>query len=125
LTTNRLRTFDEAFQSRIQVALQYDDLQPEQCKRIWMNWLDKAGDDAKKSEIEEKLDEDSENLKLNGRQIRNTFRCAVALAKSEGGATNQLRWSHLEKALKTTIRFKAHMMQTNRQAEKDGLRWEH
>jgi hypothetical protein len=89
-----------------------------------VNWLDKAGDDAKKSEIVKKLDEDDQNLKLNGRQIRNTFRSAIVLAKSEGGANQQLIWSHLEKALKTTIRFKTHMQQTNKQAEREGLRWE-
>lgn len=124
LTTNRVRTLDEAFQSRIQVALEYEDLSKEQCRQIWDNWLDRAGDDVRKEQIRRELSRNPDALKLNGRQIRNAFKSAVALAKSEGGPYQKLEWNHLEKVLKNTLRFKTYMQQTNRQAEKEGLRWE-
>jgi SpoVK/Ycf46/Vps4 family AAA+-type ATPase len=39
LTSNRVGTFDEAFKSRIQVSLHYEDLKTEQRSAIWKNFL--------------------------------------------------------------------------------------
>ncbi|RPA77996.1 hypothetical protein BJ508DRAFT_161466 [Ascobolus immersus RN42] len=39
LTTNRVQSFDEAFQSRIHVALRYDDLTFSAKKQIWTNFI--------------------------------------------------------------------------------------
>lgn len=39
LTSNRVGTFDEAFKSRIQVSLHYEDLKKQQRSAIWKNFL--------------------------------------------------------------------------------------
>lgn len=39
LTTNRVETFDEAFQSRIHIALRYNDLDVKAKKIIWNTFL--------------------------------------------------------------------------------------
>ena len=39
LTTNRVTTFDEAFQSRIHFTMKYDDLSPKAREKIWETFL--------------------------------------------------------------------------------------
>lgn len=39
LTTNRVQTFDEAFQSRIMISIQYKELTAESRRKIWSNFL--------------------------------------------------------------------------------------
>jgi SpoVK/Ycf46/Vps4 family AAA+-type ATPase len=39
LTTNRVQTFDEAFQSRIMISIQYNELSTESRRTIWSNFL--------------------------------------------------------------------------------------
>jgi len=77
LTTNRVKCFDEAFHSRISVALKYNDLTDQSREVIWTNLLESAkitGFDVK----------ELAKHKLNGRQIRTAIRLAQALAYSEG-----------------------------------------
>jgi hypothetical protein len=42
LTTNRVETFDEAFQSRIHMGIRYENLQPKARKKIWMHHIGKV-----------------------------------------------------------------------------------
>lgn len=83
LTSNRVGTFDEAFKSRIQLAIQYPRLDSDGRSQIWhgfINDLQKRG-----------LAEDPQNLRdyvpvlagysLNGRQIRNTVKNARQYAE--------------------------------------------
>eukprot|EP01099_Mayorella_cantabrigiensis_P002904 TRINITY_DN230_c0_g1_i3.p1 TRINITY_DN230_c0_g1~~TRINITY_DN230_c0_g1_i3.p1 ORF type:complete len:294 (-),score=93.42 TRINITY_DN230_c0_g1_i3:45-926(-) len=80
LTTNRLKSFDPAFQSRVSIAIKYKRLDFESRKKIWSNFLDSAG-------FTEPTDTDLNSLaqfKLNGRQIRNTLRLAAVVASEEG-----------------------------------------
>lgn len=100
LTTNRVRTFDEAFQSRIHVALRYHDLTSDAKRQIWLAFLKKAragspflvlpeptADVKAAPELpncglsREELHELGEK-KVNGRQIKNVVRTATALATS-------------------------------------------
>jgi SpoVK/Ycf46/Vps4 family AAA+-type ATPase len=74
LTTNRVETFDEAFQSRIHMGIRYDNLQPKARKKIWQHHVGKVEAMAEKSE-EAKVfsDGDFEELSkrnMNGRQVR-------------------------------------------------------
>ena len=39
LTSNRVGTFDEAFRSRVHIALHYEDLKPRSRRQIWSNFL--------------------------------------------------------------------------------------
>ena len=43
LTTNRVETLDEAFKSRISVAIKYDDLNEDARRQVWKNFLALAG----------------------------------------------------------------------------------
>lgn len=85
LTTNRVRCFDPAFKSRISLSLHYTDLTGQGRTTIWAEFFKKHGVkglDAKRLGVE---------CPLNGRQIRNCFRLARALAESEGAAGIQMR----------------------------------
>ncbi|GKT64202.1 AAA family ATPase [Colletotrichum tofieldiae] len=77
MTTNRVRTFDDAFKSRIHVPLKYDDLPRESRMKVWKNFLEG---------VEGGVDVDEAGYgrlaegKLNGRQIKNVVRTAKSLA---------------------------------------------
>ncbi|GKT42861.1 ATPase family AAA domain-containing protein 3B [Colletotrichum spaethianum] len=77
MTTNRVRTFDDAFKSRIHVPLKYDDLPRESRMRVWRNFLDNVEGGA---DVDEAGYEKLAEGKLNGRQIKNVVRTARSLA---------------------------------------------
>ncbi|KAK8242776.1 P-loop containing nucleoside triphosphate hydrolase protein [Phyllosticta capitalensis] len=99
LTTNRLGAIDEAFHSRIKIAIFYPRLDEKSTVKIWqtcLNRIEKMNADpdadiqiefdnlkileyAKKHYL--KLKSRDEQSTWNGRQIRNAFQTAVALAK--------------------------------------------
>ena len=82
LTTNRVDTFDEAFQSRIHLPLRYGELSSRTRKSIWKMFCE-AVQKANPEGIVEFSDEELEGLSgcsLNGRQIKNCVRTAQALA---------------------------------------------
>lgn len=82
LTTNRVSTFDEAFQSRIHVALQYSDLDKPARKTVWKNFLAKI----KNVDIDDASLDVLSDHNYNGRQIKNCVRTAKTLAEREGQA---------------------------------------
>ncbi len=72
LTTNRVETFDDAFQSRIHVALRYGDLTTKAKKSVWKMFLAKVRE-KDGVETEEFGEDDFDALSrhnLNGRQVR-------------------------------------------------------
>jgi hypothetical protein len=116
LTTNRVGLFDEAFKSRIHISLYYPPLDKKSTIKIWKMHLDRTekrqiyapspqgkGDvkyqfDVKREEIiafAKRHFRDNEDARWNGRQIRNAFQTAIAIAKhgarsgqrSDSGAT--------------------------------------
>lgn len=72
LTTNRVETFDDAFQSRIHLALRYGELQPKARKAVWKLFIDRVK--AKEGlDLAAFKDSDFDMLArndLNGRQVR-------------------------------------------------------
>jgi SpoVK/Ycf46/Vps4 family AAA+-type ATPase len=74
LTSNRVEEIDEAFRSRISLALHYRMLDKTSRVQVWANLLEAA---------EFKLQEPSalEHFDLNGRQIKTVIRLAISLAK--------------------------------------------
>lgn len=86
LTTNRVTEFDPAFESRVTVALKYDSLDQESRKKVWKNLLSRLS--FPKNEVSLDLNELSVH-ELNGRQIKNACRLAVALAADAGVALDQ------------------------------------
>lgn len=85
LTTNRIKSLDVAIQSRIHLAIRYDDLTREQMKNILDTILTKFKPrQSDKDEILKYFQEFTEDtkIKLNGRQIRNLVSSAQAIASS-------------------------------------------
>lgn len=72
LTTNRVETFDDAFQSRIHVALRYGELTPKAKRAVWKMFLERVGtkDGVEVSKFTEKDYDMLSRHSLNGRQVR-------------------------------------------------------
>ncbi len=92
LTTNRVRSFDPAFQTRITVALKYKPLDENAREQVWKNLLYAAG---QQRAIEDQIVKVKELAKhpMNGREIKNAIRLALALAKQAND--HQLKQEHL------------------------------
>lgn len=82
LTTNRVETFDPAFQSRIHLALKYHALDSNGRVELWNLFLKRTAGFQQQDWSGEVLKELAV-VELNGRQIKNTVRTANALALSE------------------------------------------
>ncbi|KAA6410582.1 MAG: hypothetical protein FRX48_06004 [Lasallia pustulata] len=87
LTTNRIRDFDVAVQSRIHLAIKYEDLSREQQIAIFTTFLSQARDKGNVEDwrtIEKWVAKDatSNQCKFNGRQIRNIVTSAMGLARA-------------------------------------------
>ncbi|KAF2182673.1 P-loop containing nucleoside triphosphate hydrolase protein [Zopfia rhizophila CBS 207.26] len=93
LTTNRVRTFDEAIASRIHLAIRYNPLGQGARKEIWESFLAKA--DTKQGPAVCKSTDLNRlvGIDLNGREIKNIVSTAQALAEYE---ETQVNISHLE-----------------------------
>lgn len=120
LTTNRVETFDDAFQSRIHVALRYGELTTAAKRTVWKMFLDKvktmecrgiAGSDAsadgsspkvQRAEFSEAEYDDLARCSMNGRQIKNAVRTAQALAVDERTAMNM---GHIKRVLDVAESF--------------------
>jgi SpoVK/Ycf46/Vps4 family AAA+-type ATPase len=113
LTTNRVGTFDEAFKSRIQLAVHYPTLQRPERERIWKLFLDPIKDEA------EVTDSDLWNLAihpLNGRQIRNTIKTAIQKASYDNKC---LTIRHLQIAIKVANEFEDYIRNTRGQTDEE------
>jgi hypothetical protein len=112
LTTNRVRDFDNAIQSRIHLALRYSPLGIDTRRRIWNTFLQNTTTAEGKADYSDENLDDLTKRNLNGRQvgicfievmssyadrsliqIRNIVRAGHALAAQEGAVTS---YSHLE-----------------------------
>ena len=129
LTTNRVGSFDEAIKSRVHLALYYPPLDSVQSLKVWKMNLDNL-DECNKSpdftlrtrfdrkDIEEYAESHWRNTpesgRWNGRQIKNAFQAATALAEWEhfqhtGGNPNPdgplLNTTHFETVAKASAHF--------------------
>ncbi|TKA45927.1 hypothetical protein B0A54_03612 [Friedmanniomyces endolithicus] len=105
LTTNRVDTFDEAFQSRIHLPLRYSELTPKAKKAVWKVFLEAVRKTDSAAAVAEFTDHDLDALsrrQLNGRQIKNAVRTAQALALREG---TKLGLEHVKKVLDVNEEF--------------------
>ena len=106
LTTNRIRSLDVAVQSRIHLAVRYDDLTRKQMCSVLATILNKFQPNESENEsIVDNFKEDASysNVKLNGRQIRNLVISASAIAKAEG--KDSISWKDIRQVLKVTRYF--------------------
>ncbi|KNC99106.1 uncharacterized protein SPPG_05366 [Spizellomyces punctatus DAOM BR117] len=95
LTTNRVREFDPAFESRVTVALRYDGLTPAARAKVWKNLIGRLN-----IPCENNLDFDSLGKhEMNGRQIKNAVRLAAVLAKDDHLPLSQ---AHIDRTIEIT-----------------------
>ncbi|KAF3017117.1 hypothetical protein E8E14_009351 [Neopestalotiopsis sp. 37M] len=128
LTTNRVGTFDEAFKSRISLALRYEKLTQVQRKQVWWNFIRRLEDLGEQDSV------DLENLKLhidelasypmNGRQIRNSISTARQLALYK---KTRMTSTHLRRSITLANKFDDYLgevrmgeMSNAEEAKKDG-----
>ncbi|ERF77115.1 hypothetical protein EPUS_07656 [Endocarpon pusillum Z07020] len=136
LTSNRVGTFDEAFRSRIQLALHYPNLGQYQRLRVWENFikrLESFGDDRVETQDLRDHLEDLSKEKMNGRQIRNAITTARQYAdwqseQSKDGVVKKMTYGHLKDVIEVASRFDKYLDQlhgglsADQLAEDEGLR---
>ena len=102
LTTNKVGHFDEAFKSRIHVSLYYPPLDEESTMRVWKMNLRRLVDSKKHLEVDHKAIKkyarkhfrdltESKSTTWNGRQIKNAFQTAIALAEFDARTDSQVK----------------------------------
>ncbi|KUI55394.1 ATPase family AAA domain-containing protein 3 [Cytospora mali] len=128
LTSNRLGTFDEAFKSRIQLALHYESLSHYQRTEVWGNFfrrlerLEEKGIDF--DDLKDHVAQLADN-KMNGREIRNAITTARQYAKWE---KKPLNYELLQDIIETAGQFDKYLKKLNggytqdQLAEEEGLR---
>ncbi|KAL4892435.1 hypothetical protein BDV59DRAFT_41869 [Aspergillus ambiguus] len=104
LTTNRVETFDDAFQSRIHVALRYGELTTKAKRSVWKMFLERvqAKEGVQTAIFTEKDFDILARHNLNGRQIKNSVRTAQALAVNE---KTPLSMEHIKRVLDVAETF--------------------
>lgn len=88
LTSNRVDSLDPAFRTRITLALRYDPLDVEARSKVWNNLLD-ASNQSDLISNGEIIPNELAKFDLNGREIKNCLRLALALAAEEGEPLSQ------------------------------------
>jgi AAA+ superfamily predicted ATPase len=111
LTTNRVGTFDQAFQSRIHVTLGLPSLDQQRRISVWAIFLQDlaakgAITDSQHQALTKRVGEKWSKEKLNGRQIRNTVRTALVLAEKKGAVVGE---KDFETVLKIGREFEGYM----------------
>ncbi|KAF2122822.1 hypothetical protein BDV96DRAFT_561438 [Lophiotrema nucula] len=94
LTTNRVGMFDEAFKSRIHISLFYQDFDKKTTVKVWKTFITQTEEALKRKgwthfeirqkEIKRFAEEhwtENPDARWNGRQIRNAFHTAIAMAE--------------------------------------------
>ncbi|RTE68360.1 hypothetical protein BHE90_017262, partial [Fusarium euwallaceae] len=121
LTTNRTGSFDEAFKSRIQLALGYPRLNEEDREKIWGNFVDMLPRTKDRVDMED-LKGNLHKLaraEINGREIRNIITMARQLARFR---KETLRYKHMQEALESAQEFTAYLKQVKGVSDDDGAR---
>ena len=106
LTTNRVSTFDDAFESRIHVPLRYTRLTMKSRRAIWQNFCNRVPGG---TDIDGKGLDQLAQHELNGRQIKNIVKTAESLAAFEGAKLNLDR---LEEVSLIQARFEKDLLET-------------
>ncbi|KAJ4293629.1 hypothetical protein N0V90_008913 [Kalmusia sp. IMI 367209] len=121
LTTNRLGHIDDAILSRIHLIIEYEELNNPTRERIWKQFFSKLRKEQDNFDVDPRLesyierDEALDALKWNGREIRNAFQTAVALAEHEARTADPpkktvlVKQVHLEQVVKMSAAFKSYM----------------
>ncbi|KAI1079829.1 ATPase [Whalleya microplaca] len=123
LTTNRVGSFDDAFVSRIHVVIHYKDLGEVERRKIWEQFFDKLARERPHICVPRKTRNyvlnasEMTRLEWNGREIRNAFQTAVALAEyrhstvppTEDGERAELDRDDFDQVCEMTTDFKQYL----------------
>lgn len=104
LTTNRVETFDDAFQSRIHVALRYGALSTKAKRAVFKLFIERVRvlENVPTMPFTEADFDTLARNDLNGRQIKNTVRTAQALAVNK---KEPLSMEHIKRVLDVSNAF--------------------
>lgn len=134
LTTNRVGAIDEAFKSRIHMTLYYPPLNKDQTKKIWemklrrikgrtSSLIDPEDDDilSYSKQLYKEQVNSFPTLVWNGRQIRNAFQTASAIAEfqAQEGITPTLKWQHFDTVAKASMEFDKYLLNTKKKTDPD------
>ncbi|KAK3625591.1 hypothetical protein LTR56_020311 [Elasticomyces elasticus] len=140
LTTNRVGSFDEAFRSRIHSALFYKDLGVEETKKIWRTNIERLTDQKRRMNQPFEIESEDDILSYaeivfqayfmygkppwNGREIRNAFQTAVALAEHHAKqasppTTPILTWGHFRTVLLASQDFELYLLETRGETDEE------
>ncbi|KAL8726609.1 MAG: hypothetical protein Q9166_006644 [cf. Caloplaca sp. 2 TL-2023] len=111
LTTNRVGTFDQAFQSRIHITLGLPILDQPRRTEVWTIFLHELAKSQKLTssqlaELQSQAVSTWSRQSLNGRQIRNSVRTALLVAEKKKETVDK---RHFETVLRIGKEFEAHM----------------
>ena len=111
LTTNRVETFDPAFQSRIHISLEYQELSPKSRRQVWVNFLEPLSVEKRHCLTDSQIDKLA-RMSMNGRQIKNVLKIAhlMALRKEK-----PLEYEHIMNVLDVTQHLHKTQQATDKQ----------
>ncbi|KAI1419319.1 hypothetical protein F5Y12DRAFT_720843 [Xylaria sp. FL1777] len=127
LTTNRAGAIDSAFKSRVHLSLYYPSLDRQGTSVIWRNNIARAKSVNRELEVDEKTlleyavqlfdtqnSDPSHGPAWNGREIRNAFQSAIALANFQKtpGSSPKLTPEHFQKVSETSDNFNKYLADT-------------
>lgn len=118
LTTNRPGDIDEAFQSRIHVSIGLKALDTVERRKVWAIFIREMDrlSDKDKAALMTHVTENFDNDRLNGRQIRNAMRTAIALANVK---KEKLNSSHLDRVIGIGREFSSYMEDLNKMSQEE------
>jgi len=123
LTTNRVETFDEAFQSRIHIAIRYNDLDQKAKRQIWKTFLSLVQREIAQREVKEveggekeeadkkeepKADEKKEEKKDGEKKDPEVWQKIISKSELEWLSKRNLNGRQIKNAVRT-----AHSLATN------------
>ncbi|KAF9871018.1 ATPase [Colletotrichum karsti] len=133
LTTNRVGSFDDAFISRIHVQLYYPDFTDDERQKVWRTFIAKLARERGETirltiDAKEYIEATQKHgIKWNGREIRNAFQTAVALAEYDAEKDSEgkimVKDYHLKAVIELSKDFKGYLDDLHRRDE--GKRAEH
>jgi SpoVK/Ycf46/Vps4 family AAA+-type ATPase len=137
LTTNRVGHIDEAFISRAHVIIAFEKLDVERRRMIWKSFLSKlhaerkgqirVGPSAEKFLLQS---DEMGNMDWNGREIRNAFQTAIALAEYDARSSEYFTEGdeiivdadHFRTVMEMSHSFRAYMDSIRRDTEEQRAR---
>ncbi|KAF9880062.1 hypothetical protein CkaCkLH20_02016 [Colletotrichum karsti] len=125
LTTNRVGTFDEAFISRIHIQIYYRPFSDEDREKVWDTFFQKLEEEREttirimQSTKDYIQSDELKALEWNGREIRNAFQVAVALAEARAEKDSKgkimIKPEHIKASAQMSKEFKHYLTKLHKQ----------